>query len=593
MGGFFVKPYSVNENNIQDFINRVLKGLFTSIDFVDLFSMMNPEECKNYIIFGENIMNRLFIKMNLRFGKSDNDTLYIRKASSLRNDIEQDTIHKKACTDISKFMAQILRLIATIIFMLKVPKKEPIIYTQNATSRILHTRPPQPPFWRGLFSGGFNIKTGTNTNLTVEGSNAKDIFLSKFKMGEGHLYLDKEQSNISSVITLYTDKLKLFNCRENSVENSVENSGENSGEKLLSVILSEQKKYICREVLQDKNNNFCMKYTFNLNKGIPYAFIFTVNFQMNDTLTIKNFQWESKPPNVTDVISERSINVGFTKGDNALIVKYNGKDESFEKFLYKICKNIWNKRGNTERPYQYMRSHPEDRIFKIPQNELGILQRRMFMDTLPACSARARELLTQIENNKYISSVCDPNFKFRTDGSLHKTKELTGSYGIDALRSLFMFIEAIDKSAPNLESSEDWQDFKREMDQNNSQELKAKCEDTFKTFIELDESIVNNVREVVDKLYSVEREKITSMVELLFKIISREALEQKGEIKLDERLFSEGMPRLMEITREVIVVSKNYYISCDKISNMGLEIILKSKHSLNENSLNENSLNKI
>ena len=204
MGGFFVKPYSVNENNIQDFINGVLKGLFTSIDFVDLFSMMNPEECKNYIIFGENVMNRLFIKMNLRFGKSDNDTLYIRKASSLRNDIEQDTIHKKACTDISKFMAQILRLIATIIFMLKVPKERTHNIYTNATNRIRHTRPPQP-FWRGLFSGGgFNIKTGTNTNLTVEGTNAKDIFLSKFKMGERHLYLDKEQSNISSVITLYS-----------------------------------------------------------------------------------------------------------------------------------------------------------------------------------------------------------------------------------------------------------------------------------------------------------------------------------------------------------------------------------------------------
>ena len=53
MGTFFAKEYKIDENNLHDFINKLMRGVFSKIDFVDLFSMMDPEKCKDYIIFGE------------------------------------------------------------------------------------------------------------------------------------------------------------------------------------------------------------------------------------------------------------------------------------------------------------------------------------------------------------------------------------------------------------------------------------------------------------------------------------------------------------------------------------------------------------
>ena len=759
MGVFLSKTYTVDENNLYEFLNKLMRGIFSKIDFVDLFSMMDADKCNDYIIFGEKSIQKIFIKMNLRLGRDDDDKIYIRKASTLRDKLGQEDVHKIACKDVAKFIAQILRLIATIVFMLKIRETDeaPLENSGRSATGEISNKPRSILSYFGV-GGEFNFKKPDNTKLNVRGNTPKDVFLKYFKVNpDKTVYLEQPPTNISSLITLAPELLKLNSCRVADVAAlgsplggtpqpppAIDLGAAPEGFTIaLSTYLNDNQSYICASVLnnpeeEENPSKYVMTYKFNLNKQNQYAFRFNVVFSTDDTrnlLVMDNFEWveNATPPDATDLRSRKSTQIlcavapGTT---NLFVTNGRGDTKRVETYIYDKCKEIegesWNNpdedraskyliqwryllpergseryvplRGTNEivfdeesretpkavvlykksvqvsnrlrditfaceisidnkgvqsdgqflysltiqniqmetaiqginfepiseleprnfrtrnkgvpptdtesntvpqflkqvlsknivrsgasgRTYRYLRPQEGERMYKIPedrtkQDDLGTLQRRMLsVDTLPACSARARELLTKIGDNRYLSSVCNAKFKYRVNGSLPKTREITGSYGIDALRSLFKFV---DESAPNLNKSAEWEQFKKNMEKVGGYELRAGCDSKFGDGMELPLDVAGDVRGVVQELVAMEKEKVSTLLDLLFQIISKPALDQHREVKLDERLFEEGMPRVLEITQNVIEATKNYYIRCDTAYEKGLKRILGSSGS--------------
>lgn len=764
MGVFFAKEYKIDENNLHDFINKLMRGVFSKIDFVDLFSMMDPEKCKDYIIFGEKSIQKIFIKMNLRLGRDDEDKIFIRKASTLREKLGQEDVHKLACRDVAKFIAQILRLIATIIFMLKISKtaEEPLENVgASATGQIFAERDSGilgrlsgifSSSKRGQSGGAIDFTKRDTTHLRVNGNTPKDVFLKYFKFNQGTVYLENTQPNISSLITLQSESLKLNGCNPTVAGPPTPGSpapippprlalGQAAeppaGDTIqLTQYLRDNRSYTCAGVLNDDDSSkYVITYKFNLHKETKYAFTFDIVFttdERGDILEMNNFEWDenARPQDASDLRSRKPSMIRCVITDattNLLVVNGRGETKKVQTYIYDKCKEIesesWNnpdedraskylilwryllpergseryvplrgmnellfdeetrdtpkgmilykkpvqvanrtrditfacefsienkglqsdgqylysltvhniematiiqginfdpiseleprnfisrnkgiaptdtesntvlqylkqvlsknivRTGATGRTYRYVRPKEGERMYKIPddkskQDDLGALQKRMLsFDTLPACSARARELLTKIGDNRYLSSVCNAKFRHRVNGSLPKTKEITGSYGIDALRSLFRFIEDV----PNVNATKEWEEFKQNMQEVGGYDLRAKCDKKFEDGMELPLDVANDVRGVVGELVAMEQAKVSTMLDLLFQIISRPALDEDGEIKLDERLFEEGMPRVIEITREVIEAAKNYYIRCDTTYNKALRRILDSQ----------------
>jgi hypothetical protein len=759
MGVFLSKTYNIDESNLYDFINKLMRGIFSKIDFVDLFSMMDADKCNDYIIFGEKSIQKIFIKMNLKLGRDDDDKIFIRKASTLRDKLGQEDVHKIACKDVAKFIAQVLRLIATIVFMLKIRESDeaPLENSGRSATGEISKESRSILSYFGV-GGEFNFKKPDNTKLKVRGNNAKDVFLKYFKVNpDKTVYLEHTQTNISSLITLVPERLKLNGCR---VADAADAAALGSplvgapqpppaidlgaaGETIpLLQYLNDNRSYICADVSNedddDNSSKYVMTYKFNLDKQNQYAFSFSVVFStenLRSLLVMNNFEWveTATPPDATDLRSRKptTMQCAVAPGtSNLVVINGRGETKSIQTYIYDKCKEIeresWNNpeedtaskyliqwryllpergseryvplRGTNEiifdeetretpkgvvlykksvqvsnrlrditfaceisidnkglqsdgqflysltvhniqmetaiqginfepiseldprnfrtrnksvpptdtesntvpqflkqvlskniarsgasgRTYRYLRPQEGERMYKIPedktrQDDLGILQRRMLsVDTLPACSARARELLTKIGDNRYLSSVCNAKFKYRVNGSLPKTREITGSYGIDALRSLFKFV---DESAPNLNKSAEWEQFKKNMERVGGYELRARCDSKFADGMELPLDVANDVRGVVQELVAMEKQKISTMLNLLFQIISKPALDQNREVKLDERLFEEGMPRVLEITQNVIEAAKNYYIQCDTVYERGLKRILASEGS--------------
>ena len=767
MGVFFAKEYKIDENNLHDFINKLMRGVFSKIDFVDLFSMMDPEKCKDYIIFGEKSIQKIFIKMNLRLGRDDDDKIYIRKASTLREKLGQEDVHKLACRDVAKFIAQILRLIATIIFMLKISKtvEEPLENMgASATGQIFAESDSgifgrlsdvfsSSPLKKGQSGGDFNLKKGDGTRLRVTGVAPKDVFLKYFKVNQNTIYLESAQTNVSSSITLQPQFLNLNGCIVNAAGPPTPGSPAPlppppiplgvaaeaaPGQTMpLTQYLSGNLSYTCAGVLNnpddDNPSKYVMTYIFNRDKQNKYAFRFDIAFITegdNTRLEMDNFEWEENatPQDASDLRRQNAIIIRClvsSQTPTLVVVDGRGNTKPVHTYIYDKCKEIesesWNnpdedraskylilwryllpersseryvpirgvnellfdeetrdipkgtvlykkpvqlsnrsrrditfacefsienkglqsdgqylysltvhniqmettiqginfdpiseleprnfttrtksnpptdtqsntvpqylkqvlsknivRTGSTGRTYRFVRPKEGERMYRIPETtaDLGKLQSQMLsFDTLPACSARARELLTKIGDNRYLSSVCNAKFKYRVNGSLPKTKEITGSYGIDALRSLFRFIEDV----PNVNATKEWEEFKQNMQELGGYDLRAKCDKKFGDGMELPLDVASDVRGVVGELVAMEQAKVSTMLDLLFQIISRPALDEDGEIKLDERLFEEGMPRVIDITRQVIEAAKNYYIRCDTTYNKALRRILDSQ----------------
>ena len=710
--------------------------------------------------------------MNLRLGRDDEDKIYIRKASTLREKLGQEDVHKLACRDVAKFIAQILRLIATIIFMLKISKtvEEPLENMgASATGQIFAERDSGI---LGRLSGVFSSsKTGQSggaidftkrdtTLLRVNGNTPKDVFLKYFKFNQGMVYLENTQTNISSLITLQPEFLKLNGCNVTAGAPGTPGGlvapsplpfargpgtpglpGIPAGDTIpLTQYLNENRSYTCAEVLNnpddDNSSKYVIRYIFNKHKETKYAFTFHIVFttdERGDVLVMNNFEWDenARPQDASDLRSRKPSTIRCVISEtNLLVMNGRGEPKKVQIYIYDKCKEIesesWNnpdedraskylilwryllpergseryvplrgmnellfdeetrdtpkgmvlykkpvqvanrtrditfacefsienkglqsdgqylysltvhniemattiqginfdpiseleprnfisrnkgiaptdkesntvlqylkqvlsknivRTGATGRTYRYVRPQEGERMYKIPeersrQDDLGALQKRMLsFETLPACSARARELLTKIGDNRYLSSVCNAKFRYRVNGSLPKTKEITGSHGIDALRSLFKFIG---ENVPNVNATKEWEEFKQNMQEMGGYDLRAKCDKRFEDGMELPIGVANDVRGVVGELVAMEQAKISTMLDLLFQIISRPALDEDGEIKLDERLFEEGMPRVIEITREVIEAAKNYYIRCDTTYNKALRRILDSNES--------------
>lgn len=117
MGIFNSKPSTpLDPENTLDYL---FKGIFSDIDLLDMYAMMDTKKCSEYIIFGKKALEAIFAKLNIEPAKGEDGVVFFRKITTLRSQLMNNEQHGKLCAEISLYFALILRSFAALYFTIK------------------------------------------------------------------------------------------------------------------------------------------------------------------------------------------------------------------------------------------------------------------------------------------------------------------------------------------------------------------------------------------------------------------------------------------------------------------------------------------
>ena len=114
MGGLISTPVKVTSN--KDLLDHILNQLFSRTDFVDLYSLADPNKCQGYVIVGATALEEMFFKLKIYPVKGDDGTLYFQKITGLQNRLppEVKATQQKHCKELAFFFVRVFQIFGAL-----------------------------------------------------------------------------------------------------------------------------------------------------------------------------------------------------------------------------------------------------------------------------------------------------------------------------------------------------------------------------------------------------------------------------------------------------------------------------------------------
>ncbi len=115
MGNIFTKaiPQSTSEATKQ-ILNLILKEMFRRADFVDLYSLADPERCKRYIVTAESALKNLFVRIDLMPTKGPDGVFLFQKLDGLKQANPLGAKQTEYCRLLAFFFIRIFQIYAAL-----------------------------------------------------------------------------------------------------------------------------------------------------------------------------------------------------------------------------------------------------------------------------------------------------------------------------------------------------------------------------------------------------------------------------------------------------------------------------------------------
>ena len=85
MGNLFTRPLPApTSDDTKRILNTILQEMFRRADFIDLYSLADPERCKRYIVVAESALKNLFVKIDLKPQMGADGTFFFQKLEGLQ-----------------------------------------------------------------------------------------------------------------------------------------------------------------------------------------------------------------------------------------------------------------------------------------------------------------------------------------------------------------------------------------------------------------------------------------------------------------------------------------------------------------------------
>ena len=372
----------------SDTLNYLTKGIFTNINIMDMFAMMDERKCAEYIIFGEKVLDKFFEKMRLTPTLDNNGFIYFKKMSTLSKDILKTEEHRKLCKEISHFFADVIRCFAAIYVTIlwstvevnKIAGELPDLDRASGKGTIFKR---DSGLIRGIQSffqkGGAQIKLSQYNKISSTTRSA-GAFLSGFLKGYNDYtaYIDDENKNNvkfyrtsgpdMEILTVNTNDIQ---CKANEATAAPSSpmSGfaspapvpptrlqlVNNETKTLKQVLDETTDKPSYHIIYRNGEPIDMTYKFTSDK-LNYEFSFKLSLNKEDSpddtdsrtkcsFILRDFKWIKQPPNVVgniENLNEKTFNTRLQGTGADKLTVYSGDRESNTAYahMFTLCKRI-------------------------------------------------------------------------------------------------------------------------------------------------------------------------------------------------------------------------------------------------------------
>lgn len=150
-----------NTSNTIEVMNRILDFILTNSDMRDMISLTNEENCKKWLIIGEENLSGVFDKVQISPQRAKDGTLYIKKLSVLTQG--QDSTARRGCKLLAFFFVRLFQVVGALSLSINDTKLPEIDYTKTPTTTIqaqtgrvplLKMKENKTTSFLGMFKGG-------------------------------------------------------------------------------------------------------------------------------------------------------------------------------------------------------------------------------------------------------------------------------------------------------------------------------------------------------------------------------------------------------------------------------------------------------
>ena len=354
----------------DDTLNYILRGIFSNIDLMDMYAMMDQKKCAEYVIFGERALDSIFMKMNLMPARDNRGYIYFRKMTTLKSELERSDDHKKMCKEIAWFFATLLRSFGALWMSIKQanrPLTQISGVTESPTGQIFQQKSTvRKIFDRIVGQIGGSINNPVNGVELLEATNMNESkmlgrFIKQyFNAGGDVQYFELDNTRESErSLKLDTKTVYYLDDSRGSPQlarpqpitppptvpfRAITSGGAN--ETLFS-ILSTQGAQGAVEIHYEDAAPPQLIYSFGNGRNKEFSYSFNMRIEhrgMSDTnfrVTLENFSWVTQPPKVLNEINRfKRTFEAVLSGSSKLYILINGNPGRFDLYLLSICKEI-------------------------------------------------------------------------------------------------------------------------------------------------------------------------------------------------------------------------------------------------------------
>jgi hypothetical protein len=115
MGNLFTRPLPVpTSDDTKRILNTILQEMFRRADFIDLYSLADPERCKRYIVVAESALKNLFVKIDLIPQLGADGTFFFQKLEGLQKKNPLGDAQTEYCRILAFYFIRIFQVYAAL-----------------------------------------------------------------------------------------------------------------------------------------------------------------------------------------------------------------------------------------------------------------------------------------------------------------------------------------------------------------------------------------------------------------------------------------------------------------------------------------------
>jgi hypothetical protein len=104
----------LSDKQTKDLIETIMRQMLSKVNIVDLYSLSDPEKCKEYVVATKDALQKLFSEIKVYPGEGDKGTLYFQRIKGMQYRSAEFPEQAARCKDLAFFYVRIFQIFAAL-----------------------------------------------------------------------------------------------------------------------------------------------------------------------------------------------------------------------------------------------------------------------------------------------------------------------------------------------------------------------------------------------------------------------------------------------------------------------------------------------